>query len=122
MNRFFEFSRAQIKTLTILAVLVLLGGSYKFVRDYYTRPQAPTHVWRVEATDDYQPTLILDLNFAPVDSLELVPGIGPVLSQRIDDYRKMHGPFTGVDSLVNVAGIGPASLEKIRKYFKVIQR
>ena len=122
MNRFFEFSGAQIKTLTILAVLVLLGGSYKFIRDYYTHPQAPPHVWRVEAMDDYQPTLILDINFAPVDSLELVPGIGPVLSQRIDDYRKTHGPFTAVDSLVNVPGIGPASLENIRKYFRVIQR
>ena len=35
----------------------------------------------------------LDLNLATVHELTLLPGIGPVLAQRIIDYRKAMGRF-----------------------------
>lgn len=122
MNRFFEFSQAQTKTLSVLAVIVILGAGYKFVRDYYLRPAQSPRPWRIEYLDEYQPTLVLDLNFSPADSLELIPGIGPVLAERIVAYRREHGGFTSVDSLVNISGIGPSKLKEVRKYMKVRQR
>jgi competence protein ComEA len=51
---------------------------------------------------------LLDLNAATVADLDGLPGIGPVLAQRIVDHRTAHGPFTSVDQLDEVSGIGPA--------------
>jgi competence protein ComEA len=50
----------------------------------------------------------LDLNTAGVAELDGLPGIGPVLAQRIVDHRTREGPFTSVDQLDDVPGIGPA--------------
>jgi competence protein ComEA len=49
----------------------------------------------------------LNLNTAGVAELDALPGVGPVLAQRIVDHRK-RGPFTSVDELDDVPGIGPA--------------
>ncbi len=118
MNRFFEFSRAQTKMLSILAVIVVLGAGYKFIRDYYLRPSQTPHPWGAELGTEYRPALVLDLNFSPADSLELIPGIGPVLAERIIAYRRERGGFAVVDSLINISGIGPVKLEKVRRFLK----
>jgi competence protein ComEA len=49
----------------------------------------------------------LRLNTATVADLDALPGIGPVLAQRIVDHRSAHGPFTSVAQLEDVPGIGP---------------
>ena len=41
-------------------------------------------------------------------------GIGPVLSQRIVEYREANGPFASVEGLLEVKGLGPGILEAIR--------
>lgn len=48
----------------------------------------------------------LDLNTATVADLDALPGIGPVLAQRIVDWRTEHGRFTSVEQLREVTGIG----------------
>ena len=53
----------------------------------------------------------LDLNRAGVAELETLPGVGPVLAQRIVDHREQHGPFGSVDALQDVPGIGPVVFE-----------
>lgn len=54
------------------------------------------------------------LNTAGVEQLQTLPGIGPVLAQRIVDWRATHGPFLSVDELLGVAGIGPTLLDGLR--------
>ena len=53
----------------------------------------------------------LHLNTASAAELDALPGIGPVLAQRIVDHRDRNGPFQRVEDLEEVAGIGPAILE-----------
>ena len=48
----------------------------------------------------------LDLNRADLAALDGLPGVGPVLAQRILDWRAEHGRFTSVDELGEVSGIG----------------
>ena len=51
---------------------------------------------------------LVDLNTAGVAELDALPGIGPVLAQRIVDHRSQQGSFRSVEELDDVPGIGPA--------------
>ena len=57
---------------------------------------------------------LLDLNLATVDDFDGLPGIGPVLAQRIVDWRTEHGRFASVDQLQEVSGIGSAKYSSIK--------
>lgn len=55
----------------------------------------------------------VNLNTASQADLETLPRVGPVLSQRIVEFRTQHGPFTTVEQLDDVSGVGPAMLEAL---------
>jgi competence protein ComEA len=57
---------------------------------------------------------VVDLNAAGLAELDALPGIGPVLAQRILDWRTDNGPFRDVEELGEVAGIGETLLGRIR--------
>lgn len=56
----------------------------------------------------------ININTADLNSLESLPGIGPVLAQRILDYRQSHGPFSRPEEIMEVPGIGQATFDKIQ--------
>lgn len=56
----------------------------------------------------------ININRANSAQLQTLNGIGPVKSQEIVKYRKLHGGFKTVDELVNVKGIGSQTLKKMR--------
>lgn len=55
----------------------------------------------------------VNLNTADVAMLDTLPKVGPVLAQRIIDWRKEHGPFKSVEELDAVDGVGPKMLETL---------
>ncbi len=57
----------------------------------------------------------VDLNQADLTALDALDGIGPVLAQRILDWRQEHGRFTSVEELGEVTGIGDALLTRLRE-------
>jgi competence protein ComEA len=59
-------------------------------------------------------TGLVNLNTADVTVLESLPGVGPVLAQRIVDWRTEHGRFTSVEELGEVSGIGDKMLSQLR--------
>lgn len=61
----------------------------------------------------------LNINFASVTDLMLLPGIGEAYAQRIVDYRTKHGPFMHTEDLLNVSGIGKKRLEAIAELITV---
>ncbi|GAB3072318.1 hypothetical protein GCM10027053_41710 [Intrasporangium mesophilum] len=58
--------------------------------------------------------LAVSLNSADLASLDSLPGVGPVLAQRILDWRTAHGRFTSVDELGEVSGIGDKLMARLR--------
>ena len=56
------------------------------------------------------------INIADPGELEMLPGVGPVLAQRIAGFRETHGPFTEIEDLLGVPGIGEAKLAGLRDY------
>jgi competence protein ComEA len=62
---------------------------------------------------------VLNLNTASLSQLQLLPGIGPKMAQRIVEYRTIHGAFQSPGQLTDVKGIGPRKLEKLIPFLKV---
>jgi competence protein ComEA len=54
------------------------------------------------------------LNTATAAQLDALPGVGPVMAQRIVDYRTAHGGFQRIDQLQDVPGIGPSKFAQLR--------
>jgi len=120
MNRYFDFSAGQLRFLTVLGSTAILLALYLFIRSYASpTPEAlslPVILGDQETA--YTGLFVLDPNTAPVDSLELLPGIGPVLADRIVEYR-LHSRFDSEIDITEVKGIGPRMYERIRPYLKV---
>jgi competence protein ComEA len=57
---------------------------------------------------------IININTASLEELDLLPGIGPSIAQKIVDYRLENGPFASIEEVQNVSGIGPAKYEQIK--------
>ena len=55
----------------------------------------------------------VNLNTAGLEELGTLPRVGPVLAQRIVDWRQEHGRFKTVQELDAVDGIGPKLLEAL---------
>jgi competence protein ComEA len=65
------------------------------------------------------PPSVLDLNRADGQALQALPGVGPVLAERILAYRGAHGPFQTMEELREVPGIGPKRWERIRELVRI---
>jgi competence protein ComEA len=87
--------------VAVTAVLaVALGRLY--------RPGGVTALrWPAEEDDR------MDLNAAGVAELIRLPGVGPVLAERIVAEREAHGAFASVQELARVPGLGPARVRAL---------
>lgn len=68
-------------------------------------------VFSEEPTESTSASGLVNINTATVEELDTLPGIGPVLAQRIVDYREKNGLFSSVEELILVSGIGEKKLE-----------
>lgn len=56
------------------------------------------------------------LNAGDAEALDQLPGIGPVLAQRIIESRTLEGPFVFPEDLTAVKGIGEKTLASILQW------
>jgi competence protein ComEA len=63
--------------------------------------------------------LPIDVNSAALEDLQLVPGIGEKLAERIVATRDSRGAFKDLRDLTEVQGIKEKKLESLRKYLTV---
>jgi competence protein ComEA len=66
------------------------------------------------ATGGRSGVALVSLNTADAVELEALPGVGPVLAQRIVEWRTTHGPFHSIDELSEVTGIGAALMGDLK--------
>ncbi|MBD5656972.1 MAG: helix-hairpin-helix domain-containing protein, partial [Candidatus Eremiobacteraeota bacterium] len=62
------------------------------------------------------PAELVDLNEADVDVLQMLPGIGPALAERIVAVRDQSGPFVSTDDLLDVGGMTQSKVDAIAPY------
>ncbi len=58
----------------------------------------------------------VDVNQANLAELDLLPGVGPSLAQRIKVHRDEHGEFENHEDLVAVKGIGDRTLNRMKPF------
>ena len=98
-----------------LTVLFLLAVALTWL----LTPRTARGDYEIEAekpTEDAAQLRMVNINTAGVDELDSLPGIGPVLAQRIVDEREANGPYTGAEDLTRVEGIGQAIVESIQDH------
>jgi comEA protein len=123
------FSRRDTWAILFLLTCMLLGGAVMLYHKNNKKIPPKLFIETVKRSKDlHMPGLSVDavsagsgsfkinLNTAPADSLELIPGIGPVYAERIAGYREKHGKFKSIKDLTRVNGIGPKTLKEIEKY------
>ena len=69
-------------------------------------PRTGVPAWRVH------------LDSAPACELQLLPGVGPRLAERIVQDRERHGAFGGVQGLDRVPGVGAAVIERVSPHVR----
>lgn len=62
--------------------------------------------------------LRIDPNHATAELLQALPGVGPVLADRIIKERA-RGPFRSLDDLLRVSGIGTKTLERLAPFISL---
>ena len=80
----------------------------------------PTDPVIPETTAVPEPAYPININTASAEELAYLPGVGPVLAERIVAWRENNGgSFASAADLLNVEGIGPVRLEEILPYITV---
>lgn len=86
------------------------------LRGQQRREQEELNEIRVRLREEV-PSAPVDLNYATSRQLQAIPGIGPVLAERI----VIHRPYQRVEDLLRVPGIGERLFQKIRPFVMVLE-
>ncbi|MYA28670.1 MAG: helix-hairpin-helix domain-containing protein [Nitrospira sp. SB0666_bin_27] len=61
----------------------------------------------------------VDINHVSVEELQRLPGIGPVLAERIIQYCREHGKFGSIRDIQNVKGIGEKRFAQLEPHIHI---
>ena len=123
-------SRYEKAALGLTAAFLLFTGGWFYARQSAAQPYTVTvsqsapevsSAPPASNNEESKPESLLegeaiDINSAPVEDLQRLPGIGEKRAQAIVAWREEHGPFQSVDELVQVSGIGEKLLAGLRDY------
>lgn len=134
LNSLFSLTKQERTVVIFLLVSLLVGNTVllikkrreKFAEDLIiTTPQSDrlTLDELIEKSESLSRTggeyLKIDINTATAEELELLPGIGPALAERIVEYRDRFGPFENPKDLMKIKGIGEVKYESLKDYIMI---
>ncbi|MGB2698689.1 MAG: helix-hairpin-helix domain-containing protein [Candidatus Zixiibacteriota bacterium] len=126
--RFPSFTSQETKALIFLLLTLIIGGGitlYKKSHPHFApelisggTEKAGMNVIGKEVFKSKRSKINskININSASNKELENLPGIGPVLANRIVKLRESKGKFKKMDELLEVKGIGLKKLEAIKKW------
>ena len=109
----FNLTRQERIVLIFITGAIFLGAGIKFGLKRFAKLQ-PIYNPDLEVSSEDE--LKINVNSADIQDLIKIPGIGPVLSERIVKYRNLHGPFKNTEDLQKVKGIGPKNINRFKEY------
>ena len=124
----FSFTPQETRALIFLVAALLVGSGITWYKR--THPQFAPEL-KLETREAGLPSQVeppsnreekpgkINLNQATPGELELLPGLGPTLSRRIVEYRRMNGPFHQIEEVMRVTGIGSRTFERIKDHITV---
>ncbi len=108
-------AKEKIVLIFLVAVFLTGAGINIYKRTILYRRLASISVELTRPIDSLK-RVVIDINNATKEELDFLPGIGPVLAQRIISYREEHKGFNTVTELLNVPGIGPKRFSAIKNW------
>ena len=114
--------------LTFGFIMLALGfflGRNSGVTIVYEQPAVQVALQEQHVPNDTAPVSVppaqekVNINTADASALESLPGIGPVIAQRIVEYRQTYGLFRTIDQIKDVSGIGEATFAELEPWITV---
>jgi comEA protein len=125
---FFNFTPQEIKALILLLAALMVGSGitlYKRTHPQFA-PQLVVEKREVDVSSQAQSPsyhesreMKININLAAATQLQLLPGVGPVISKRIIEYRENQGQFKSIEDLLQVQGIGPKTFQQIKDHITI---
>ena len=107
-----KLAKTEIFCLILTALFCLLTAA-AFLHGTADRGGVTVTAWKNEDISQSLPQKI-NINTADEETLQQLPGVGPVLAQRIVAWREENGSYQIPEDLLAVEGIGLATLEGLR--------
>jgi competence protein ComEA len=98
------------RTLTLNLAQILNDGDQIFIGEESNLKNSSSTGHNTKSTES---TTCVNLNNANLSTLETLPGIGPVMGQKIIDWRDINGGFKNIADLKKIKGIGDAKFSDL---------
>jgi competence ComEA-like helix-hairpin-helix protein len=142
------FKPAEIRIVVVLTLLALAGSAVELINrqgdssrlDLGIFSERTSYKYLYKGAETSRPTISaddslltkmaqvpdakpidikIDINHCGAFDIEALPGIGPVLAEKIVAFRDSIGGFKSLDDLNNVKGIGPAKFALIKDRIEI---
>jgi len=118
---FSNMKRIWLEPFTIAVFLLLMVVMLLLFRLNLGDPKCISDA--VFSADEEDPAFVqtetIDLNSASVYELQMLPGVGAVIAERIIDHRENVGPFHAPEDLMQVSGIGEDTFSRLKDFVTV---
>lgn len=117
-----------VKLLLLAGTVGVLSFAGLLERPSQSAPSDALSVRQADASAEHLPqsaTVIVagvgrvDINRGTAEELRRLPGIGPVLAERIIRHRQAHGTFGSIRDIQHVKGIGAKRFAQLEPYVHI---